>query len=192
MIRALSILQTYLVAALPFVLALIFWQALSPPESLSGGLKVLADVLSWNLMFWFAALAFFLVVLLLWPVARERTLKRLANLKERDERELLITGRAARSAYIASIALLICLLFFSVFSLTLRENPPDAAFGRHTVSIGLELKFLDEPRETQNTAGSIVDISGLPLSKPAIILLLLLWQLGAFSLSARRQLGRDA
>jgi len=186
--RAVSVLQTYLVVALPFVLALMLWQAVTPPESLSSGMKILSDVLSWNLMFWFAALAFFLVLLLLSPLARERTLKRLANLQERDEREVLITGRAARSAYIASIALLMFLLFFSVFSLNVRENPPDASGGRHTVSIGLALKIMDEPRATESTGGSIVDVSGLPLSKPAIILLLLVWQLAAFTISARREL----
>jgi hypothetical protein len=166
--KAIRFIQTYLVVSIPFVAAAMIWGTFQTQEQAlaSGALlnKVLWEVLSWNLMIWFAVLVLFLVVLVVQPSARENTLKRLANLKERDEREEWITGRASRAAYLASLSLLILALFFSVFSFDI---------SRSAVSIGLHFSFFEA--------------TGIALSKAGLVLVLLVWQLLTFNLAARRE-----
>ncbi len=91
-------------------------------------------------------------------------MKRLANLKERDEREEWITGRASRAAYLASLSLMILALFFSVFSFDI---------SRSAVSIGLHFSFFEG--------------TGIAFSKAGLVLVLLVWQLLTFNLAARRE-----
>jgi hypothetical protein len=89
--RAIRLLQNYLVLALPPVLACIIWEATQPsiqfPQSAPLAERWLWEALAWNLMLWFSALPLFLILLMAAPSAREKTLKRLANLKDEDERE---------------------------------------------------------------------------------------------------------
>ena len=132
----------------------------------------------------------FLVLLVAVPRAREKTLKRLANLKDRDEREHYITGKASRAAYLATLSLTILLLFFSIFSLEIYRKPEAEAFGgkRGTVSISLHLNLLDNSHDPLTHQGEVLfESRDFPLSKSAIILLLLGWQLLTFNLAARRE-----
>lgn len=116
MIKFIRCVQNYLLYALPFVLICMAWGTVQTESEILRDatflIKASWEVLSWNLMLWFAVLIMFLFLLVLIPSAREKTLIRLANLKVRDEREQFITGKAARSAYISSLSLLIVLLFF--------------------------------------------------------------------------------
>ena len=126
-----------------------------------------------------------------YPEAREKTLKRLANLKERDEREQYITGKASRTAYISTLSLLVFFLFFSIFSLNIHRLPESEAINGKTgtVAIGLQFNLLDEPRvETNQATGQVLfESKDIPLSKTAILLILILWQLAAFNITARRE-----
>jgi Ca2+/Na+ antiporter len=148
------------------------------------------ELLSWNLMLWFVVLILFLILLVALPDVREKTLKRLANLKERDEREQLITGRASRAAYISTLSLMILLLFISVFSLNIYRVPEkDAVDGKTgTLTIGLGFSLLDKPHVETNSENKVIfESKDIPLSKTAIILILLIWQLAIFNWTARRE-----
>lgn len=193
MTKLIRLVQNYLLYALPFVLTCMAWGTITPEKEILRDstivTKFLWEALSWNLMLWFVTLIVFLVLLVAVPDAREKTLKRLANLKERDEREQYITGRASRAAYISTLSLLILLLFFSVFNLNVhRVAESEAVNGkRGTVAIGLQFSLLDKNRvETGSNGEVLFESSDLPLSKPAILLALIIWQVGVFSLSARR------
>src|SRR5262245_19232233 len=106
--KTMRILQNYLIYALPLVITCMIWSTFNQKSKSNFFLvRGLWEILSWNLMAWFAILIVFLALLVIFPAVRERTLKRLANLKERDEREQYITGKASRSAYIATLSLLI-------------------------------------------------------------------------------------
>lgn len=193
--KFIKITQNYLLYALPFVLVCAGWSAVkTEKEVLSEATiasRILWEILSWNLITWFVVLILFLVMLVVFPLAREKTLKRLANLKERDEREQYITGKAARTAYIATLSLLILLLFFSVFSLNIYHKPEAQAINGKTgtIAIGMQFKFLDSPAvvSEQKTEKVIFESRDIPLSKSAILLLLIIWQLGAFNYSARKE-----
>jgi hypothetical protein len=182
MTRFTRLVQTYLLAALPFVIACMAWG--------QGGKGWLWEILSWNVVFWFAMLVVFLVLLVAVPSAREIALRRLANLRDRDEREQLITGRAARAAYVSTLSLLILALFLSVFTLNVSRAPEGTVGKRGSISIGLGFRMFDEPREVRAADGTTVvfESNDLPLSKSALILLFIAWQLASFNWSARREL----
>jgi hypothetical protein len=186
--------QNYLLFALPFVLLCMAWgtfqterQILDQPTFFT---KFVWEVLSWNLILWFLVLVAYLILMVFKSEVREKTLKRLANLKERDEREQFITGRASRAAYISTLSLIICLLFFSIFSLNIYHVPESKAVNGKTgtVSIGLSFNLLDQPKLDKSTENKIIfETRDIPVSKTAILLILLIWQLAAFNLAARRE-----
>ena len=192
-------IQNYLVMALPFVIACSIWGTVRDGErEILRDVSLLAraswELLSWNLMLWFAVLIVFLVLLVVSPEARERTLKRLANLKERDEREQYITGKASRAAYVSTLSILILFLFMSILTLNVSRIPPNEAVEGKTkqVSIGLNFKLTDEPRVQSRDSGLVLfESKDIPLSKTAIILILLSWQLVAFNVSARKEQLQD-
>jgi hypothetical protein len=194
MTKFIRFVQNYLLYALPFVLVCMAWGTIHPESEIVKNASFLTkaswEILSWNLMLWFAILILFLVLLVAVPEARERTLKRLANLKERDEREQYITGKASRAAYISSLSLLILLLFFSIFSLNVYRAPESEAINgkRGTVAIGLRFNLLDKSRVETNPSGEVLfESKDIPLSKSAILLGLIIWQLAIFNVSARRE-----
>lgn len=196
--KAIRFIQSYLIYTLPFVLACLAWGTIRPEKEIvkDAGFvtRALWELLSWNLMLWFAVLILFLILLVVWPEAREKTLKRLANLKERDEREQFITGKASRAAYISTLSLLIFFLFFSIFSLNIYRLPESEAINGKTgtVSIGLQFNLLDEPQVETNSEGKILfESKDIPLSKTAIVLILIMWQMAVFKLVARRESLKD-
>src|SRR3990167_10072027 len=103
-------IQNYLIFGFPFVLACMIWETIQPDiqfeRSTSLITKALWEILSWNLMLWFGFLILFLIFVVIIPSIRERTLRRLANLQERDEREEYISGKASRVAYISTLSLM--------------------------------------------------------------------------------------
>jgi hypothetical protein len=172
----------------------MIWNTISPEKEILLNptifTKFVWEILSWNLMLWFAVLILFLVMLVIVPTTRESTLTRLANIKERDEREEYITGRASRVAYISTLSVMLLFLFISIFTINIYRAPESEAVNgkRGNVSIGLSLNLLDEPKVESNTSGEVIfESNDIPLSKSAIILILIAWQLLAFNISARRQ-----
>lgn len=154
-------------------------------------LRMAWEVLSWNLMMWFLILFFYLILLVVHPSTRETTITRLTRIKERDEREQIITGQAARSSFLVTLSLLILLLFVSVFSVDVSKVPEtEIREGRtKTLSIGLNFSLIDRSNtETVSSGnGTIFATSGIPVSKSAIVLLIIVCQVGIFGWSARRQ-----
>lgn len=194
MTKPLRVIQNYLIISSPFVLACMVWGSFSSQKNIfltnSILLKITWEILSWNLMIWFGALIVFLISLALAPSVREATLKRLANIKDRDEREHYITGEASRSAYIASLSMMILLLFLSIFTLKIYRVPESEAINgkRSNVSIGLQFDLIDKPKTEIGPTGEVIfESKDIPLSKTAIILLLIAWQLIAFNLKARKE-----
>lgn len=184
-------IQTYLIAGLPFVIACVAISVFYPGMEITKrwALHMLGNVLTWNLVLWFACLILFLITLLVIPSVREKTLRRLANIRERDEREEYITGKASRAAYISTLSLMIFFLFFSVFSLKFAFLPKEPVGHRYTLSISLKFPLLnnDEKKEIVADKQVIFDSKNLGLSDSTIILILLSWQLLMFNLAARKE-----
>lgn len=188
------LIQTYLLIGFPFVLACMLWQTLSPTigkSAITGLTYLLWQALGINLMLWFVILALFLVMLIIMPSVRDKTLSRLANLKERDERESYITGKASRTAYVATLSLTIFLLFFSLVSVDIYRVPPEEAvngkrtFATLSVGFSIQNKAIEEKTESREVLFSSKSFS---LSTASILILLLAWQLGVFNVTARKEL----
>lgn len=128
--------------------------------------------------------------LLLSAEFRSHVLPRLTLFKERDERELLITARATRNSFLTTLALLIFLLCLSVFQMAVYRIPKDQATNGKTgtITLGVNMNLTNsQPTNAQEiSALDYVRYNGLPLSNSAIVLLLILWQLGSYNYFMRR------
>lgn len=185
-------IQYYLIIGLPFVIGYITLETFRAAPKTNVPTSSIATVIGMNLMLWFVVLILFLMSLLAFPNVREQTLSRLANLKERDEREQYITGRAARATYISTLSLIILLLFFSLFSVNL-SNTTNTLTGKpmKKLNVGLHFTLLNKGETKSvvaNTADkTIFDTNQISLSTSAIILILLGWQLFIFNYYARKE-----
>ena len=177
-------LQNYLIYALPFVLIAMAWSTyLEKQEGAVSGSGFLWEIFSWNLIFWFVMLLFFVFLIVFHQETREVIVRRIANIRERDEREAQITGRASRAVFVSSLSVLMLLLFFSIFTVNITKYPAsEAPMGkRGELSFGLQFSLLDEPKVKSDSKGEVLfESKDLPLSKPAILLGLILWQIGQF------------
>lgn len=143
-----------------------------------------------------------------WPVTllldrerRERAMARLCGLREGDEREKLVTGEAARSALLLSLALQSVLLVLCLTSVRVVWNPDASTKKKGSLSAGLGFsssRHLDPfgaPAEEPDPAPRGVSAGGYllaPSTFPVLAVLILL-QLGTFRLYAgRRYEGADA
>lgn len=184
----------YLLIGIPFVVACMIWSnAHSEYEVLKNTsflIRASWQILSWNLMLWFAVLIIFLVILVAAPSARENTLRHIANLKERDEREEYITGKASRAAYISTLSLTLLFLFFSIFSLSINRFPADQNMPkRHlTVSIHIGSSLLAENKSQNMPEGEVLFATkNIMPSTFSILIILLAWQLLIFNYTARKE-----
>ncbi len=186
--------QTYLLLAAPFVVVIMIWRTLQPESVITKSdsffVRALWEVLAWHLMTWFAVFILFLVSLVVIPEARENTLVRLANIKERDEREEFVTGRAAKSAYISGLSVLLLLLFFSMFQLQITRLPADQAIKGKTgtLNLGMHFNLIDDSKVENAPSGKVLfETKDIPLSKSGILLTLIAWLILAFHIRARKE-----
>jgi hypothetical protein len=195
-------MQNYLLYGFVFVIALLIWGALlayfSPLSLIADSnivIRILHELLSYNLMAWFSTLVLYMVFMVAIPSVREKTLRRLANIQERDEREEYITGKAARASYIATLSLTLFLLFFSFININLTKlNQTDPHKPGHSVGIGIHYSFFNDSevkKSSNEQVTAIFDSNQLSLSSSTIILMLLGWQLVVFNLAARRERSKD-
>jgi hypothetical protein len=138
-------------------------------------------------------LSIYLAVRLIFSGAfREKVLTRLTFIKERDEREVMLTGKAAKTTMLTTIAILIFLFCLSCFQISVYSIPPEQALDgkSRVISLGLNFEFLeslpkDESSEVMQQQ-NILAYTGLPVSSSALILGLIMWQILAYNYSMRR------
>jgi hypothetical protein len=195
--KIIRVIQNYLLIGLPFVLICMVWETIYPDIQFGKNVSTLTrlcwELLSINLMVWFIMLIVFLICMITMKGVREKTLRRLANLKERDEREQYIMGKAARATYISSLSLMILVLFFCMFSVRISTIPPVPP-NNHHLSAGISLHFSllnkTEYAKLQDKSAKtsvLFDSKEFSLSSSAIVLLLLGWQLLIFNYTARKE-----
>ncbi len=150
--------------------------------------QFLWDVAGIHFMFWVSVLLYFLLLLLVSSKAREATLVKVAGIKERDEREEQIVGKASKSAYLSTFALLIALFLFSGLHISVKKLPEGQEVNgrKHELSLGLGYSLTPEAAPEKQTQMSIINYSGVPLSGSAIILFVLCWHIFSYHFFARR------
>lgn len=125
-------------------------------------------------------------------IFREKVLTRLTFIKERDEREVMLTGKAAKTTMLTTLAILIFLFCLSCFQFAVYSVPPEKAIDGKTKIVSLDLKFdllKSSPKDSsqENIQKQVVlDYTGLPISSSAVILGLIIWQIIAYNYSMRR------
>ena len=87
--RRISIcLGRYLLWAQPAVISIVLWGMFQGQEGVirSGNtfLVILREILSWNIILWFVALAITFILLVASPAARDELLTRMTGTRERD------------------------------------------------------------------------------------------------------------
>jgi hypothetical protein len=185
-------LVRYLVYSLPLVITAITWGSFQSDQEIrsTGSLitKWAWEVLSWGTIVWFICLFVFMVLLVFRKETQESTIKYLAGIKERDEREQAIVGMAARRSFVATTGLLVSLLFLSCFTLNVARLTDQTIDGKKSsLSLGFHFSASDLRAVPSEDGTVIYEHRDLPLSKSGIILLILVWQLSTFRIRARRE-----
>lgn len=184
----------YLIFSSPLVLFLMVYGAVmsrigkAPPIFSSSWAKIAWDVLGIHFLFWLLVLFYFLLVLVLSTSTRDVVLTRLARIKERDEREELIVGQAARTSWLSMLALSVFLLLLSGLQIQVQELAKPRGKGpRRSLSIGYGFSFLDRcPSPKTQKEKRILFSFSMGISKTMILLLLVFWQILTFHLFSRR------
>ncbi|MFA5182758.1 MAG: hypothetical protein WC405_15680 [Syntrophales bacterium] len=123
---------------------------------------------------------------------REQVIAKITFMRERDEREVILTGKAMKATFLTSLAILIFLFCLSCFQVSIYRVPQDKAVDGKTgfVTLGLGFSLLqhdkqDRPADTIPKE-DIFTYRGLPISSETIILILILWQIFSYNYSMRR------
>lgn len=141
---------------------------------------------------WIVLAVYLSVRLMLSEPFREHALSRITFLRERDEREVLLTGRATKATFLTTLAILIFLFCLSCFQMSIYRVPPDRAVdgktGFLTLGLGFSLLEHEKPARPEDAVPreDIFSYRGLPISSQTIILLLILWQIFSYNYSMRR------
>jgi hypothetical protein len=172
------VLVGFVVLAAPVTVG--YWLWLGDPEpgqvSPQFGGSTFMDLVS---VVWVLALLYTGVAFAVARRFRAGLVTRLSGLRERDEREVVVTGQAARSTFLFSTALLLGALLLSVFSVTLKTGGTDLG----SFQIGLGARFeLDDYAEITSTpdGGTRVSVDFLPQSMAPLVLVFLAVNLVVF------------
>lgn len=194
--RMVSFLLGYLIIGFPFVVAEIIWG-----EIYLGGQEKIVIVTNWflqilslNLILWFCMLGIFVILSVTSRNVQEKFLLKLANIKERDEREELIIGRASRVTYLSTLSLSILLLFFSIFTLKIYQVPLELEKSIDsspitTIAISANLNFLNQYEiTTPKKEETLFDSHDFMLSPIGVLFILIAWQFLIFNVATRKEM----
>lgn len=126
-------------------------------------------------------------------IFRDQVLSRFTFIRERDEREVMLTGKATKTTFLTTLAVLIFLFCLSCFQVSIYRVPPEKAVNGKTgfISLGLSCNLLENSKQVgghneEFLKQDIFTYSGLPISSTAIILGLLIWQICSYNVTMRR------
>jgi hypothetical protein len=123
---------------------------------------------------------------------RDQVIARITFMRERDEREALLTGKATRTTFLTSLAILIFLFCLSCFQVSIYRIPPEKAIDGKTgvISLGLGFSLLENTKQDRTRditeKRDIFSYTGLPVSSTTVILILIGWQIISYNYLMRR------
>jgi hypothetical protein len=179
----------YLIGMSPVIFGFMIWAVftdfMNHPGSSMGW-----DIFGWLFIAWVLILIYLVTKMVFSKRVRDVVMTRLAGMKERDERESVVAGNAAKFSFLSSLALLLFLFVFSVSTLTVTKHPKNFDRKNGKVMIGFNVKAIDDDAllHEKTTEVESFNYKGMPLSKPLLILLMIFWQVGSYHLIARREL----
>lgn len=189
-----TVLKAFLYG-LPAVIILAVFAYPYNPETISHAsahIKLLYNFSGFIFATWMVFAVYLSIRLMVSGAFRDKVLAKLTFIRERDEREVVLTGKAARTTLLTSLAILIFLFCLSCFQVSIYRVPPEKAIKGKTgmVSLGIGFKLLENSEQkTPDHTISRQDIffyKGLPISSSATILVLIIWQIISYNYSMRR------
>lgn len=190
-----SILLKFFLYGLPVVIvfaAFSYFYSLGVVNHANVYLNLLNSFAGLVFAFWMTLSLYLSVRLMVSGPFRDQVLAKLTFIRERDEREAILTGKATRTTFLTSLAILIFLFCLSCFHVSIYRLTPERAVDGKTgiVSLGLGFNFLehsnqDKPIETIEKK-DLFSYTGLPVSSTTVILMLIVWQIISYNYSMRR------
>jgi hypothetical protein len=120
--------------------------------------------------------------------------RRLAGIRENDEREFQITGVICKKTFISMTGILVLLLFLSALQVNVYKNDEAKTDdGKHgAIQIGMGMSILtsekDKPQTSEESCRHyIIKYRGLPLTADGVLLVVMLLQLGLFYYFSKRE-----
>ena len=188
-----------------FVFQYLKW--VSPVAAIAAVLSVIhksatgwvIDFLGVMTILWILFLVYIVVAMVFQIDLRHQFVRKIAGLKESDEREVFITGQASKNTFILTSALVVLFLFLSVIRIEVSKNAQVDVNGKSTgvVNLGLALQFIDQkktlsqatPEVDRSSNGKIyyINYQGFPLAADGTLILILLSQLGSFYYFSRKE-----
>ena len=190
-----SILLKVFLYGLPIVITCAIFSYSYGPDFINhatGYLKLLSNLAGLILVFWMTLSLYLSVRLLVCGPFREEVLVKLTFIRERDEREVALTGKATKITFLTSLAILIFLFCLSCFQISIYRVPPEKAINGKTgfVSLGFGFSLWEKSGQAQPNdtiqKKNILSYTGLPISSSTVILVLIIWQIISYNYSMRR------
>ncbi|HAJ27290.1 MAG TPA: hypothetical protein DCG53_08630 [Syntrophus sp. (in: bacteria)] len=190
-----SILLKVFLYGLPALAALAIFAYLYSTGAVShatGYAKFMNSIAGFVFAMWMTLSIYLSVRLMFSGPFREQVIARITFMRERDEREAILTGRATKATFLTSLAILIFLFCLSCIQVSIYRVPPERAINGKTgfVSLGLGFSLLEHEKQARPVdtiaKEDIFSYRGLPISSQSIILMLILWQILSYNYSMRR------
>lgn len=192
-----SVLLKVFLYGLPMVALLAIFSYYYSAEAVQCGsayVRLLNGLTGLVLALWMVLTLFLSLRLILSGPLRDLVIARITFIRERDEREAILTGKATKTAFLTSLAFLILLFCLSCFQVSIYRMPPEKAIGNRTgiVTLGMGFNILEQGRQDEsrdmNGKRDVFTYRGLPFSSTTIILMLIAWQIISYNCSIRRLL----
>ncbi len=149
------------------------------------------NAFGWTFIAWALSLVYIVTKMLFSRKVRDVVMAKLAGIKERDEREVVVAGTAAKFAFLSTFALLLFMLVFSVTTFSVKKAPSTEPKKNGTAMIGFGLTPIDKTaviHEVKPDGTETFDYKSFPLTKPVMILIMMAWMIGSYHFVARKEL----
>lgn len=190
-----SILLKVLLYGLPLVIILAIFSycyGLGIFNQATGNVKLLYNFAGLIFALWMMLSIYLSVRLMVSGSFRNKVLAKLTFIREGDEREVILTGKATKTTFLTSLAVLIFLFCLSCFQVSVYRVPPEKAVDGKTgmVSLGFGFHLLESskqaPPDEKMQKTDKFSYTGLPVSSTTVILMLIIWQIICFNYSMQQ------
>jgi len=141
---------------------------------------------------WMIITIYLSIRLIISDVLRDKILSKLILLRESDEREVKLTGEAAKTTMLTTMAVLILLFCLSCFQFSVSNLPTEQIIDGKTREISLGLSFNASEQQAANSVqdqvNNIISYSGLPISNTMLIIGIIGWQVVSYNYAMKHKL----
>lgn len=141
---------------------------------------------------WMIITIYLSIRLIISDVLRDKILSKLILLRESDEREVKLTGEAAKTTMLTTMSVLILLFCLSCFQFSVSNLPTEQIIDGKTKEISLGLSFNASEQQAANSVqdqvNNIISYSGLPISNTMLIIGIIGWQVVSYNYAMKHKL----